>query len=70
MGSVFGGKRNLEMMIEGKRMEKRMIRGKRRGKVARVVVVISLGPPLGVDPVGKMRLRIPNKQTNKQKSYN
>ena len=25
----------------------------------------SVGPPLGVDPVGKMRLRISNKQTNK-----
>ena len=27
--------------------------------------MISVGPPLGVDPVGKMRLRIPNKQTKK-----
>ena len=31
--------------------------------------VISVGPPLGVDPVGKMRLRIPNKQTNSNNSY-
>ena len=28
--------------------------------------VISVGPPLGVDPAGKMRLRIPNKQTKKK----
>ena len=27
--------------------------------------VVSVGPPLGVDPAGKMRLRIPNKQTKK-----
>ena len=27
------------------------------------VGVISVGPPLGVDPVGTMRLRISNKQT-------
>ena len=28
--------------------------------------MISVGPPLGVDPAVKMRLRISNKQTNKQ----
>ena len=27
--------------------------------------MVSVGPPLGVDPAGKMRLRIPNKQTKK-----
>ena len=27
---------------------------------------LSVGPPLGVDPVWQMRLRIQNKQTNKQ----
>ena len=26
---------------------------------------LSVGPPSGVDPVGKMRLQIQNKQTNK-----
>ena len=26
--------------------------------------MVSVGPPLGVDPAGKMRLRITNKQTN------
>ena len=33
--------------------------------MAWVVGELSVGPPLGVDPVGKMRLRIQNKQTNK-----
>ena len=32
--------------------------------MAWVVGVISVGPPLGVDPGGKMRLRTSNKQTN------
>ena len=40
---------------------------KARGwRVAWVVGVITVGPPFGVDPVGKMRLRISNKQTNKK----
>ena len=42
----------------------RRVRDKARGwRVAWVVGVISVGPPSGVDPVGKMRLRISNKQT-------
>ena len=34
--------------------------------MAWVVGEISVGPPLGVDPVGQTRLRIQNKQTNKE----
>ena len=34
--------------------------------MAWVVGVISVGPPLAVDPAGEMPLRISNKQTNKQ----
>ena len=36
--------------------------------MAWVVRELSVGPPSGVDPVGQMRLRIQNKQTNKQTS--
>ena len=41
-----------------------MKKDKARGwQVAWVVGEISVGPHLGVDPVGQMRLRIQNKQT-------
>ena len=33
--------------------------------MARVVEELSVGPPVGVDTAGQMRLRIQNKQINK-----
>ena len=43
---------------------------KARGwRVAWVVGELSVGPPMGVDPVGQIRLRIQNKQTNKHPKH-